>query len=652
MADEPCAEASAALVRAAVAFQDGRVQQGVDDLSNALRGFTEAGDVRSSAVACARLGWAFETFVGNRTAARVWFTRASRMLRDEPECVEQGWVALAGLGCDVDDPSELKARAKLALDRARRFGDVDLEAKALADGGLAYVQVGEVAEGMRMLEEAIALWCGPAGDRDAASMGVCSFFTACYYAAEFDRASHWVDELRRVGLVGAAPGSQVFLNSHCDAVQATALIEVGHWGEAEALLVRAAAEFESCMPIPSWHPAIALADLRIRQGRLAEAEELLLGKDGHLQALVPTARLYLAQGDMDLACATASRGLRMVGEDLLRGIELLACVTEAELAVGRVERAEEACRRMTERAQGISVPRLRAEAGRMQARMLAATGDVATAITALEQAADAVPEGLPVLRVAMTLELVRLHEHAGNRSAATVEAARAASIVAGLDVSLPADEQALLQRFSRRPRVNAVTAELVHDRAGWSVRSERLQVRLQATKGLRYLAELVGAPGVERHVLDLVDQVEGVDRDGPDRHRLGDTGEVLDITARRAYRQHVEQLRYEIEDALAIGEDDRAAVLQKECDQLVGQLAAAFGLSGRSRTTGSAAERARLNVTRSLRTAISRIRADLPEAGEVLDRRVRTGLYCAFEPTRQDSVSWVVQTELNDPVPI
>jgi hypothetical protein len=479
-------------------------------------------------------------------------------------------------------------------------------------------------------------------------MGVCSFFTACYYAAEFDRACHWVGELRRVGLIGVTPATQIFLSSHCDAVQATALIEVGHWSEAEALLIKAVAEFESCMPIPSWHPAIALADLRIRQGRLAEAEGLLLGKDGHLQALLPTVRLHLAQGDVDLARATASRGLRMVGEDLLRGTELLACLTEAELAAGRVEEAQEACRRMTERARGVNLPRLRAEAGRMQARILAATGDLAAAITTLEQAADAVPEGLPVLRVAMILELTRLHEQAGNRAAATVEAARAASIVAGLDFGVPADDQALLQRFARGPRARTVTAELVHDGDGWIVRSDGLRIRLQATKGLRYLAELVAAPGVERHVLDLVDRVEGVDPDGPDRHRLGDAGEVLDATARRAYRQRVEQVRYEIEDALAARDDDRAAVLQKECDELVTQLAAAFGLSGRSRPASSTTERARLNVTRSLRTAISRIRSDLPEGGEVLDRRVRTGLYCVFEPGCDDPVTWVVQSGLNN----
>ena len=77
-------------------------------------------------------------------------------------------------------------------------------------------------------------------------------------------------------------------------------MELGRWGDAEALLERSRAEFEQAMQMPSWHPDIALADLRIRQGRWSDAEALLLGKDQAMQALLPTARLHLARGDVAL----------------------------------------------------------------------------------------------------------------------------------------------------------------------------------------------------------------------------------------------------------------------------------------------------------------------------------------------------------------
>ncbi len=533
------------------------------------------------------LTWAGRSraFVGNRAAARAWFRRATRLLADLPECVEQGWVALAGMGCDVDDPHELLARSELALDRARRFGDVDLEAKALADGGLARVQAGDLVEGMSMLDEAIALWCGPAEDQDTACMGVCSFFTACYYAADYDRVTHWLDDLRRVGLVGAAPGGPVFLSSHCDAVEATALMELGRWTEAEAVLTRAVAEFEACMPLPSWHPAIALADLRTRQGRLADAETLLLGKEAHLQALLPAARLHLARGDTDLAIATASRGLRMVGPDVLRAVELLAIHADAELAAGRVEAARTTCGHMTERATGLAVRRLAGLVGAVQARVLAAEGDLADAITALEQTVDRLPVGLPVMQVGLGLELARLHEQVGNRAAAKVEAGRAASVLAGLDVTLPPADVELLERLAQR-RADHRTATLRCEQAASVVEFDGVRIPLPRTKGLRHLAVLLASPGVERHVLDLVDQIEGVVPGGPDRHRLGDAGELIDAAARQAYRRRVEQLRGEIEDLLARGEDEHAARRQEECDELIGQLAAAFGLDGSPATGG------------------------------------------------------------------
>ena len=131
---------------------------------------------------------------------------------------------------------------------------------------------------------------------------------------------------------------------------------------------------------------------------------------------------------------------------------------------------------------------------------------------------------------------------------------------------------------------------------------------------------------------------------GLDRRRLGDAGEWVDAQARTAYRHRIEGLRAEIDDALQTGAEEHAEVLQIELDQLVGQLAQAFGLGGRSRRASSASERARLNVTRALRAATAKLTEALPEAGTVLDRRLRTGLYCAYEPRDGDDVRWSVQS--------
>jgi class 3 adenylate cyclase len=634
------------------AMSVGDVEGAVAHLSAAVRGLTAAGQPRPAAMACVRLGDVFNG-MGNKVAARPWFTRAVRLVEHEPPCLEQGYAALAPHGCDVDDPAELVARAELALDRARRFGDVDLETKALADGGLARVQAGRVADGMAMMDEALALACG-GGTTDAGVMSksICSFFTACYFTADFERMEVWSRVLRQRGILGSAPGPQAFLSSHCSSVQGTLLCFLGRWGEADDVLTRAHADIEEAMPDAVWHPPIALAELRILQGRLAEAEALLLGRDHNMQALLPTARLYLARGDFDLARATARRGLRFMGDDRVRAASLLGVVVEAELGRGNVREAAAAAAEVDARTRGLGLPALEGEAARLRARVRAAQGDVATAVAALQEGLDHLAAAdLPRLKASLHLDLARLCETADDRAEAVVEARAAAGLLARLDVVIASDDADLLVRLgveatSRPVRAGCRVAHLERDGAWWTAGCGDTRVRLRDTKGLRYLAELVAHPGTERHVLDLVDIVGGVPTTGTGAHRrpLGDAGERRDAVDRAANRLRVAELRDEVEDALALEDDDRAAKAQAELDALVAELARAFGVGGRDLKAASVAERTRLNVTRALRAALARVSEAFPEPGAVLSRRVHTGLLCVYEPHPDDGIMWSAQT--------
>jgi tetratricopeptide (TPR) repeat protein len=637
------------------ALQAGDLDGAVAHLSAAVRDLTAAGQHRGAALASARLGELFQSGMGNKVAARPWFNRAIRLLEDHEPCVEQGWVAVAAMGCDVEDPAVLLERADFALHRARQFGDVGLEVKALADGGLARVQAGAVAEGMAVIDEAMAVACaGIAEDADTVAKSVCSFYTACYYTADFERVESWTRALRQRGIIGPAPGPQAFLSSHCESVQATLLSHLGRWREAEDVLLRAHEAMEQAMPGMAWHTPIALAELRIRQGRLSEAEALLLGFDDHIQALVPMARLHLARGDHELAAAAARRGLRMIVDDRVRAAALLGVLVEAELAQGDLTAASAASAELDRRVGGLDLPALGADAARLRALVRNADGDVEAAREALEAGLTTL-EGtdLLLLKMSLRMDLARLLERA-EPAAAKVEAGTVGTLLARLDVVLSPDDLALLERLDvkarpTQPAIGCRVATLVRDGGWWTAGCDDVHVRLRDTKGLRYLADLVGHPGVDRHVLDLVDVVEGVAdaSSGVDRRRLGDAGPLLDRTARAAYRRRVAALRDEVEDALAVEDDDRAARAQVELDTLISELARSLGLGGRDRRASSAAERARLNVTRAVRSALVKLMEALPEAGGALDRRVRTGSYCAYEPHPDDAVIWSVQSRLN-----
>lgn len=138
------------------------------------------------------------------------------------------------------------------------------------------------------------------------------------------------------------------------------------------------------------------------------------------------------------------------------------------------------------------------------------------------------------------------------------------------------------------------------------------------------LAKLVSRPDAEIHVLDLSGTPEAVEQNG--------TGPMLDNQARDAYRRRLAELREELEDAEALSDLGRAENLRSEIDFITRELSRAFGLGGRKRSAGDAAERARVNVRRRIKDAIDRIRDQAPGAGNYLENTIKTGRYCKYSP--------------------
>jgi hypothetical protein len=68
------------------------------------------------------------------------------------------------------------------------------------------------------------------------------------------------------------------------------------------------------------------------------------------------------------------------------------------------------------------------------------------------------------------------------------------------------------------------------------------------------------------------------------------------------------------------------------------ELARATGLGGKPRRTGSPAEKARLNVTRTIRHAITYLSTALPELAAHPDESLATGVSCCYEP--RTNVAW------------
>ncbi|HEV3401165.1 MAG TPA: AAA family ATPase, partial [Acidimicrobiales bacterium] len=69
-------------------------------------------------------------------------------------------------------------------------------------------------------------------------------------------------------------------------------------------------------------------------------------------------------------------------------------------------------------------------------------------------------------------------------------------------------------------------------------------------------------------------------------------------------------------------------------------LAGALGLGGRHRRAGSTSERARLAVTKAIRSTLRKLAQADPELGRHLERTVRTGTFCSYSPDPALGVEW------------
>ncbi len=99
-------------------------------------------------------------------------------------------------------------------------------------------------------------------------------------------------------------------------------------------------------------PTVAsMAELRVRQGRLAEAEQLLAGREEHPSSLCALAHLRIADGRPQVAAALLERALGGAEGDAIRTTQLLAPLVEARLACGDLEGARRGRGRLAELAE-------------------------------------------------------------------------------------------------------------------------------------------------------------------------------------------------------------------------------------------------------------------------------------------------------------
>lgn len=357
--------------------RDGRAAHAAADYATAATRYEEAfvayrhaGDLAAAARAARTVGWFRGWVFGEWAVHRGWIIRARRLLERADDEHGRGWVvlddALRGSDLEVQRSQYLEA-----IDVARRTDDHDLECDATASLGMMLVFSGHIDQGMAHLDEALAAICGGAVSELPVVEGcLCGLITACEHTRDVGRADQWLRAasqlMQRDNLVAVA--------GHCRAHYAGLLVAAGRWDDAEDELVNAL----DLLPvgIASWQSArCRLADLRLRQGKLEQVEQLLAGLDHHPDAVAPYAALYLATSRSDLAVELLDRVLNTATHERHAIVPLLALSIDAHLARGDLPSAGQSSQRLTELVNDQPSTYGRALAAAAQARLCTATRD-------------------------------------------------------------------------------------------------------------------------------------------------------------------------------------------------------------------------------------------------------------------------------------
>jgi tetratricopeptide (TPR) repeat protein len=508
--------------------------------------------------------------------------------------------------------SELVGQAELAGDRVTELRGRAFLVSALLESGHAARADRELQVASRLAEELrqpVFLWH---------TLGLRVVRAAM--EGRFDEADVLAEEARAAGRMADAAAAD-----HYYVVQ-TAILE-RRSREELADFEGPVRSFTERFPALPWRGVLAL--LYAELGRRSEARrefERMAAEDwtdvqrdsNWLMAMVTSAKVCALLGDVERARVLYELLLPFSGRYVVLGRVAAYSVGAAARYIALLattledwEGAEEQFEKALKLDQAMGARMWEAETRYDYGRMLLARGLPGDA----ERAAELIGEAL---REAETLGLKRMLE----REAEAATEAEAVPVREPVGAGTAPGSAKRVAVFRRRGDF-------------WEIGYEGDAHLVKDLKGLGYVATLLGNPGTEIHVGDLASELEAA----PD---LGDAGAMLDPDAKEAYRGRLEDLREELAQAEEWGDPERASRAREEIEFLGKELAGAVGLGGRDRKAASVSERARVNVTRAIRSAVQRVAENDPELARHLDTAIRTGTFCSYEPDPHAGLRWTL----------
>jgi DNA-binding NarL/FixJ family response regulator len=322
-------------------FSEGDYAGAIDRGEQAFATFRACED-DVAAAECARfVGYLYGVVHGNGAAMNGWISRAARLIDAVGDCPERARIELTR-AVIAPNPVARQQHLAAAVDIATRVGDADLRMDAMSQQGLHLVAAGDVDAGMALLDESLAaVAAGEVQDLISVGSMYCKMLHACELISDIRRAEDWLTLADRF----VERTNRIPISAICRTHYGGILTAAGRWDDAERELATSIELYDRSYRALRGAAAVRLADLRMRQGRLSEAAELLKGAEHDSYAVRPQVELHLARGETDLAVARVGRFFRAHPVSELAA-PLLFLLVRAELVRGDRAAAAEALVRL------------------------------------------------------------------------------------------------------------------------------------------------------------------------------------------------------------------------------------------------------------------------------------------------------------------
>ena len=447
-------------LRAQVCYLELDYRGAIEAWEAAYPAYRTAGDEVGAVRVARTLAGLYFAVRGEPAVGAGWMARARTLLSDR-ESAEAGWVALNS-GMFEGDRAGKEEYFREAVRIARVHDDRDLELTALSYLGASLVHADRTEEGMVLLDEALAgVTGGEINDFLVLEEIFCQLFAACEHAHDVSRADQWMRIGDEVARRRQLPAVSAFCHTHYGGV----LTAAGRWSEADAALTDAIRLWglgeRSLMKAGA---IVRLADLRVRQGRYDEAEQLLADPYVHPNdAARPLAAVYLDRGETTLAVDLLERALANNEPESAVTAPLLAMLVDVQLAAGRLAEAAEAAEALGRCARRHDNVYLVAVAALARGRVcLAGTAGEQEAQSCLRQALHGFTRAQTPMELAHSRLALARAMQTDRPEVALAEARAALEAYARLDAARQVDAAASLLRSLgvRRPSPRPTTSPL------------------------------------------------------------------------------------------------------------------------------------------------------------------------------------------------